>query len=81
MDSKVGTALTIKREIEDARSTRMRVLVARGRRVNLLLVQERSRGLLVHEGSRTAAILAREGSELPVRLGRWCATIASSPDI
>ena len=57
------------------------MLVARGRRVSLLPVQERSRGLLVHEGSKTAAIQARDGSELPVRLGRWCATIASSPDI
>ena len=58
----------------------MRVLVARGRRVSFFLVRERSRGLLVHEGSRTAAIRAREGSELLVRLGRWCATIASSLD-
>ena len=59
----------------------MRVLVARGRRASLLLVMERSRGLLVHEGSRVAAIRARDGLELPVRLGRWCATIASSLDI
>ena len=59
----------------------MRVLVERGRRVSLLPVQERSRGLLVHESSRTAAIRARDGSELPVRLDRWCATIASSPNI
>ena len=59
----------------------MRVLVARGRRVGLLLVKERSRRLLVHEGSRAAAIRARDRSELTVRLGRWCATIASSPDI
>ena len=59
----------------------MRVLVVRGRRFNLLLVRERSRGLLVHEGSRAAAIRARDRSELPVRLGRWCATIASSLDI
>ena len=59
----------------------MRVLVARGRRVSLLPVRERSRGLLVHIGSRAAAIQVRDGSESPVRLGRWCATIASSPDI
>ena len=32
----------------------MRVLVARGRRVSLLLVRERRRGLLVHEGSKAA---------------------------
>ena len=60
MDSMVGTALTIEREIEDARSTGMRVLVARGRKISLLLVKERSRGLLVHEGSRVAAIRARD---------------------
>ena len=59
----------------------MGVLVARGRRVSLLLVRERSRGLVVHEGSRAAAIRARDRSELPVKLGRWCATIASNPDI
>ena len=34
----VGTTLTIEREIEDAWSTRIRVFVARGRRVSLLLV-------------------------------------------
>ena len=59
----------------------MRVLVARGRRVSLLPVRERSRGLLVHVGSRAAAIQAKDRSGFPVRLGMWCATIASSPDI
>ena len=53
----------------------MRVLVARGRRASLLLVRERSGRLLVHEGSRVAAIQAgaiRAGdiSELLIRLGR-----------
>ena len=57
----------------------IRVLLARGRRVSLLRVRERSRGLLVHEGSKVAAIRARDGSELLVMLGRWCATIASCP--
>ena len=38
----------------------MRVLVERGRRVSLLLVRGRSPGLLVHEGSRVAAIRARD---------------------
>ena len=38
MDSMVGTALTIEREIEDARRLGMRVLVARGRTVGLLPV-------------------------------------------
>ena len=82
MDSMVGTTLTIERE----RSTMLgalgiRVLVARRRRVSLLLVWERSRRLLVHEGSKVAAIRVRDRSEFPVRLGRWCGTTASSPDI
>ena len=59
----------------------MRVLVARGRRVSLLPVRERSRGLLVHVGSRAATIRAKDGSKLPVKLGSWCASIASNPDI
>ena len=59
----------------------MRVLVARGRIVSLLLVRERSRGFLVHEGSKAMAIRARDRSELMVRLGRWFATIANSLDI
>ena len=32
-------------------------------------------------GSRAVAIQARDGLELPVRLVKWCATIANSPDI
>ena len=58
----------------------MRVLVAKGRRVSLLPVWGRSLGLLVLVDSRVAAIWARDESGLPVRLGRWCATIANSPD-
>ena len=50
MVSMVRTALTIEREIKDDRSIRDAVLVERGRRVSLLLVRERSRGLLVHQG-------------------------------
>ena len=46
----------------------MRVLVARGRRVSLLLVRGRSPGFLVHEGSRATTIRVRDRSELPVRV-------------
>ena len=56
-------------------------LSIQGRIVGLLLVRERSRGLLVHEGSRAATIRARERSVLPVRLGKWCTIIANSPNI
>ena len=38
----------------------MRVLVARGRRVSFLPVRERSRGLLIHVGSKAVAIRARD---------------------
>ena len=82
MDSMVGTALTI--EIERSRMLEAlgrRVLVSKGRRVSLLLVPGRSLGLLVHEGSRATTIRVRDRSELPVRLGRWYATIASSLDM
>ena len=82
MDSMVGITLTIERERSRMlRALGKRVLVARGRRVNLLLVRGRSLGLLVHVGSKAATIRARDRSGLPVRLGRWCTTIASNPDI
>ena len=60
---------------------RMRVLAARGRRVSLLLVSGSCPGLLVHVDSTAAAIRVRDGLELLVKLGRWCATIANSSDI
>ena len=82
MDSMIGNALTIEKERSRMLGALgMRVLVARGRRVSLFLVRERSRRLLVHVGSRAAAIWAKDRSGLPVRLSKWCATIASSPDI
>ena len=82
MDSMIGTALTIERERSSMlEALGRRVLVSRVRRVSLLLVRGRSLGLLVQEGSRATTIRVRDGSELPVRLGRWCATIASSLDI
>ena len=62
-------------------ASRIRVLVLRGREINLLLVRERSRRLLVRKGSKAPVIRARDKLGLPVRMGRWCATIASSPDI
>ena len=57
------------------------VLVLRKREINLLLVRERSRRLLVRKGYIAPVIRARDELGLPVRMGRWCATIASSPDI
>ena len=60
MDSMVGTALTIEREIEDARSTRDASVSSKRKRVSLLPVHERGRELLVHEGFRVPAIRARD---------------------
>ena len=60
MDSMVGTALTIEREIEMLGALGMRVLVARGRTVCLLPVQERGRELLVRKGPRVTVIRARD---------------------
>ena len=60
MDSMVGTALTIERDIEDARSTRDASVSSKRKESSLLPVQERGRELLVHEGSRVAAIRARD---------------------
>ena len=59
----------------------MQELVARGRRVSLLLVPERSRGILVHVGSRATAIRAKDKAGLPIKQDIWYASIASSLDI
>ena len=60
IDSMVGTVLTIEREMRMLGALGMRVLVARGRTVSLLPVQERGRELLVREGPRVATIRARD---------------------
>ena len=56
MDSMVGIAMTIEREMEDAHEAlKMRVLVTRGRRVGLLPVRERGRRLLLRKDFRNRA--------------------------
>ena len=77
MDSMVGTTMTIERErwrMHEALGRR--VLVARGRRVSLLPVRGRGRGLL----ARAVISRAKDRSGLPVGHGRWCASTASIPD-
>ena len=61
MDSMVGTALTIEKEIEMHGALGMWVLVARGR-INLLIVRERGRRLLLHTSFRTRAMIRHLGS-------------------
>ena len=81
MDSMVGMALTIEREIEDARSTRDAGVSSKRKESQSSSSSGKKPRVLVHVCSRVAAIRARDRSGLPVRLGRWCATITSSPDI
>ena len=59
-----------------------RVLVTRGRRVSLLLVRERIRRLLIHEGfrDRVAANRAKAKLGLLASLDRLHVTIVISPD-
>ena len=59
MDSMVGTALTIEREIEDTWKLGIRVLVARGR-ISFLLVRGRGRRLLLHASFRARARIEHE---------------------
>ena len=59
MDSMVGTALTIEREIEDARSTRD-VSVGSKREDQLLLVRGRGKRLLLHTSFKTRARIEHE---------------------
>ena len=57
--------MTIEREIEDARSTRDAGVSSKRKESQSSSSSERSRGLLVHVGSRAAAIRARDRSGLP----------------
>ena len=59
MDSMVGVALTIEREIEDTWNTRDTVLVTRGR-ISFLLVRGRGKRLLFHTSFRTRARIEHE---------------------
>ena len=81
MDSMVGTAMTIEREIDDARSTREAGVSSKRKESQSSSSSGKKQKALVHVSSKVAAIRARDRSGLPVRLGRWCATIANSPDI
>ena len=80
MDSMVGTALTIEREIEDARSTRDAGASSKRKDSQSSSSSGKRRELLVREGPRVAAIRVRDRREFPDRRDRWCATIVSSWD-
>ena len=72
IDSMVKTAMAIEREIDDAKSIGMRVLVGRERRISLLLARGRSKGLLLHSSFRgkDATIKAKAMAGLLARQGR-----------
>ena len=76
MDSMVGIALTIEREIEDARSTRDAGVSSKRKES-----QSSSSSGKKQRASSPRGFQSCGRSGLPVRLGRGCATIASSPDI
>ena len=62
-DSMVRTSLAIEREVDDTRSIRDWVLVLRGRRINLLLIRERSRRLPFHGDFRDGVMVIRVKAE------------------
>ena len=70
MDSMVRTPMTMEKDIRDHGASEMRVLVARGRRVSLLLVRERSQRLLIGEGFRATTIMDKVKLGLPIRRDR-----------
>ena len=65
----VGTALTIEREIEDARSTRDASVSSKRKESQSSSSSGKKQRALVHESSKAAAIRAKNRSRLPVRLG------------
>ena len=81
MDSMVRNAMTIEREIEDARSTRYVGVSSKRKESRSSSNSGKKQRASSSRGCRVAAIRARDRSGLPVRLGRWCVTVASSPDI
>ena len=84
MDSMVGTALTIEREILRMHGvSKIRVLVARRVRISLLLVRGKGRRLLLREDFRdwVAAIGAKGRPGLPVRWDKRSIFSSNSLDI
>ena len=67
MDFMVGAAMTIEREMEDARSTRDAGASNKRKKIQSSSNSRRRRGLLVCVGSRAAAIRARDRAGLLVR--------------
>ena len=81
MDSMVGITLTIEREIEDARSTRDTGVSSKRKESHSSSSLGKKQRASSSRGFQGRSYPGQGQIRLPVRLGKWCATIASSPDI
>ena len=77
----VGTTLTIERDIEDARSTRDAGVSSKRKESQSSSSSGKKQRASSSRGFQGRGHPGQDRSGLPVKLGRWCATIASSPDI
>ena len=81
MDSMVGTAMTIEREIEDARRTRDVGASGKRKESQSSSSSGKKQRASNSRGFQSHGHPGQGQTGLPVRLGRWCASIASSLDI
>ena len=79
MDSMVGIAMTIEREIEDARG--IQDVGSSGKRKESQFSSSSGKKPLVQVDSRAAAIRAREKARLLVMQDKWYVSVESSLDI
>ena len=81
VDSGVRTTMTTEEEVDVMRGIQDKGVGTKRKGDQPSSSSGKKRRLLVRKGSRAPIIRARDELGLPVRMGRWCATIASSPDI
>ena len=81
MDSMVGIALTIEREIEDARSTRDAGVSSKRKESQSSSSSGKKQKASSSRGFQSRGHPGQGRIRVASQAGRWCATIASSPDI
>ena len=81
VDSRVRTTMTTEGEVDFMRGIQDMGASTKGKGDQPSSSSGKSRRLLVCKGSRAPVIRARDELGLLVRMSRWCATIARSPDI
>ena len=81
MDSMVGTSLTIEREIEDAQSTRDASVSSMRKESQSSSSSGKKPRASSSRGFQRRGHPGQGQIRVAVRRGRWCATIASNPDI